>query len=138
MAPDSKNTFGQLQSSSSEDEQVESVPSSSAHSTIEVEEGREVRDVEIDIDEDEEADPQAFLPSTAMTSLEVQERPTEHSSTGSEADITIASSYDGDEEEQLTERIPALPLYTWLPRDQEWDADVNLDDRRAYYLYTTT
>ena len=111
MAPDLRNTFGQLQSSSSEDEQVESVPSSSAHSTIEVEEGREVRDVEIDIDEDEETDPQAFLPSTAMTSLEVQERPTEHSSTGSEADITIASSYDGDE---LTERIPALPWYTWL------------------------
>ena len=104
---------------------MESVPSSSAQSTIEVEEGREVRDVEIDIDEDEEADPQAFLPSTAMTSLDVQERPTEHSSTGSEADITIASSYDGDEEGQLTERIPALPLYTWLPRDQEWDADVN-------------
>ena len=125
MAPDLKNTFGQLQSSSSEDEQVESVPSSSAHSTIEVEEGREVRDVEIDIDEDEEADPQAFLPSTAMTSLEVQERPTEHSSTGSEADITIASSYDGDEEYQLTVRIPALPLYTWLPCDQERDADVN-------------
>ena len=125
MALDLRNTFGQLQSSSSEDEQVESVPSSSAHSTIEVEEGREVRDVEIDIDEDEEADPQAFLPSTAMTSLEVQEPPTEHSSTGSEADITIASSYDGDDEEQLTERIPALPLYTWPPRDQEWDADVN-------------
>ena len=125
MAPALRNTFGQLQSSSSEDEQVESVPSSSAHSTIEVEEEREERDVEIDINEDEEADPQAFFPSTAMTSLEEQERPTEHSSTGSEADITIASSYDGEEEEQLTERIPALPLYTWLPQDQGWDADVN-------------
>ena len=125
MAPDLRNTFGQLQSSSSEDEQVESVPSSSAQSTIEVEERREIRDVEIDIDEDEEADPRAFLPSTAMTSLDEQERPTEHSSTGSEADITIASSYDDNDEEQLTERIPALPLYTWLPHDQEWDADVN-------------
>ena len=104
---------------------MESVPSSSAHSTIEVEEEREERDVEIDINEDEEADPQAFCPSTAMPSLEVQERPNERSSTGSEADITIASSYDGDEEEHLTERIPALPLYTWLPRDQEWDADDN-------------
>ena len=60
-----------------------------------------------------------------MTSHDEQERPTEHSSTGSEADITIASSYDDNEEEQLTERIPALPLYTWLPHDQEWDADVN-------------
>ena len=104
---------------------MESVPSSSAHSTIEVQEEREERDVEIDINEDEEADPQAFCPSTAMPSLEVQERPNERSSTGSEADITIASSYDGEEEEQLTERIPALPYYTWLPRDQEWDADVN-------------
>ena len=62
---------------------------------------------------------------SAMTSPEEQERPTEHSSTGSEADITIASSYAGEEEEQLTERIPALPLYTWLPQDQSWDADAN-------------
>ena len=125
MAPALRNTFGQLQSSSSEDEQVESVPSSSAHSTIEVEEEIEERDVEIDINEEEETDPQAFFPSTAMTSPEEQERPTEHSSTGSEADITIASSYAGEEEEQLTERIPALPLYTWLPQDQSWDADVS-------------
>ena len=87
MAPALRNTFGQLQSSSSEDEQVESVPSSSAHSTIEVEEEIEERDVEIDINEEEETDPQAFFPNTAMTSPEEQERPTEHSSTGSEADI---------------------------------------------------
>ena len=125
MTPALRNTFGQLQSSSSEDEQVESVPSSSAHSTIEVEEEREERDVEIDINDDEETDPQAFFPSTAMTSLEEQERHTEHSSTGSVADIAIASSYAGEEEEQLTERMPALPLYTWLPQDQSWDADVN-------------
>ena len=125
MAPALRNTFGQLQSSSSEDEQVESVPSSSAHSTIEVEEEIEERDVEIDNNEEEETNPQAFFPNADMTSPEEQERPTEHSSTGSEADITIASSHAGEEEEQLTERIPALPSYTWLPQNQSWDADAS-------------
>ena len=125
MAPSSRNTFGQLQSSSSEDESAESVPSSSAHSTIEVEEEREERDIEIDLNEEEEADPQAFPPSAAMASLEEQVWPIEHSNTGSDADITIASSQASEEEEQLTERIPSLPRYTWLPQAQSWDANGN-------------
>ena len=125
MALSSRNTFGQLQSSSSEDESAESVPSSSAHSTIEVEEEREERDIEIDLNEEEEADPQAFPPSAAMASLEEQVWPIEHSNTGSDADITIASSHASEEEEQLTERIPSLPRYTWLPQAQSWDANGN-------------
>ena len=119
MALSSRNTFGQLQSSSSEDESAESVPSSSAHSTIEVDEEREENEIEIDLNEEEEADPQAVPLSTAMTPLE------EHSNTGSDADITIASSRASEEEEQLTEQIPSLPRYTWLPQDQSWNADGN-------------
>ena len=119
MALSSRNTFGQLQSSSSEDESAESVPSSSAHSTIEVDEEREENEIEIDLNEEEEADPQAVPLSAAMTPLE------EHSNTGSDADITIASSCASEEEEQLTEQIPSLPRYTWLPQDQSWNADGN-------------
>ena len=107
-----RNTFGQFQSSSSEDEQVEEIVSSTENSEVLVEE-----------EDDEEADPEALAPAAFDECLDLDEPMSEENAACEEEDITIASSDSPVAEEQLNERIEPLPQYTWIPPQQEWNAD---------------
>ena len=107
-----KNTFGQFQSSSSEEEQVEEIDSSSENSAICVEEANE-----------EEADPDVFVPVSTDDCLETDEQLSVDNEASMEEDVTIASSESSAAEEQLNERIEPVPQYKWLPPQHESDAD---------------
>ena len=107
-----RNTFGQFQSSSSEDEQIEEIVSSTENSEVLVEE-----------EDEEEADPEAFAPAAFDECLDLDEHMSEENAASGDEDITIASSDSSAAEEQLNERIEPLPQYTWIPPQHEWDAD---------------
>ena len=108
-----RNTFGQFQSSSSEDEQIEEIVSSTENSEVLVEE-----------EDEEEADPEAFAPAAFDECLDLDEHMSEENAASGDEDITIASSDSSAAEEQLNERIEPLPQYTWIPPQHEWDADL--------------
>ena len=68
-----KNTFGQFQSSSSEEEQIEEIVSSTENSEISVEE-----------EDEEEADPEAFAPAAIDDCLDIDEHMSEENAASRE------------------------------------------------------
>ena len=77
----------------------------------------------VEEEDEEEADPDAFVPVSTDDCLNMDEQPSEGNAPSREDDVTIASSEGSAIEEQLNERIEPLPQYTWLPPQHEWEAD---------------